>query len=319
MPFTGQPLASTLVGCCVHFKWKPFVDVGHELFVVLGIKLQLIVDRHDDSEAVFFVSVSLGCVDQELVILEQQLHGTEIGTTIYIEHHKVETCNAVFFVAMAIGQVVSNPVHTVDLSQLVELVKWCELVDVVESNVIAVADNAPIQRAFLERFASEELNPIRERFLDDDVVLVAVGNGQVQHFLLLACSTTIERQVFYHVCLSHITLARRNVFGQLDIRTVTGQQTVEGISRFFSQFDGLVEVVLGQLRRIVNKRIGSCQLQSFEVAVRDFCLLDFFMLWILLSFTLTLEPVLDQQQACFLAHLQSLVDVDNVSKVFQLG
>ena len=77
-------------------------------------------------------------------------------------------------------------------------------------------------------------------------------------------------------------------------------------------------MLLGQLRRVVNEGIGTGQLQGFEVTVRDLGFLDLLVLRVELGFTLTLQAVLDQQQTGFLAHHQSLVDVDDVGQRFQL-
>ena len=225
-----QPLACALVGCCVHFEWKPFVNVGHELFVVLGIHGQLVVDWQNDSEPVLFFGVTLGRVDQELVVLHQQLDRAHVDTAINVDHHQVETRDAVLFVAVATIQVMRNPMQAISLSELVQLLKRCVLVAVVSRDVRAVAQHHLGEISLFQRLATEELDAVRERLLDDDVVLVAIGNSQREHLCLLACCSTIKRQVLNQISLGHITLASSDVLGQLHVWAITSEQLVERIA-----------------------------------------------------------------------------------------
>ena len=178
--------------------------MGHELFVVLGVQLELVVQRQDDPETVFVCGVPLGCVHQELVVLEQQLGGTHVDAAIHVDHCQVEAWDAVLFVTVATIEVVGSPVHTLGLGQLVKLVKRWLLVAVVGRDVSAVRNHHLGQVGFLQGFPTQELDPIGKSLLDDDVVLVAIGSCQCHQLVLVAGPSLVEGQVFCQVGLRYV-------------------------------------------------------------------------------------------------------------------
>ena len=230
MAVVRQPLASTLTGSRITFEWEPFVDVAHELFVVLGIERQLVVDREDQTETVLGFGMALGRVDQELVVLHQQLDRAQIDPTIHVDHHQVETWNAVLFVAVATIEMVGHPVQARCLSQLAELVKRRILVAIVRCDVRAVAHDHLREVCFFKSLASQELDAIAERFLDDHVVLVSPRSCQCEHFGFLCSSTAVEGQVLSEVSLSDITFGCAQILGELHIRTIACEQLVERVA-----------------------------------------------------------------------------------------
>ena len=209
----GQPFTGTLVGGSVHFKRQPRVNVGHKLFVILGIHGQLVVNWQDDSETVFFIGVTLGGVHQVLVVLEQQFGGVHGSPAIYVNHHQIETSNAVLFIAVTPIQVMCSPMHARCLSQLVQLVPSRGFIGIACGHVLAVRHHHLVQISFFEGFPAHKLNAIAERLFDDDVVFVAIGNGQRQHFTFVAGTAFVKRQVFRQISLGDFLLHSSKVLG----------------------------------------------------------------------------------------------------------
>ena len=85
--------------------------------------------------------MALRGVQQEFVLAQEHFCSAHTHPTIDIQHHQVETRNAVFFVAVPTIEVVDYPVHAWCLGQLVQLVKRGTLIMVVCGDIGAVADN----------------------------------------------------------------------------------------------------------------------------------------------------------------------------------
>ena len=314
----GQPLLATVRCRRISLEWHPLEHVVVELLVVLCIQLQLIVGGQDDPETMIVFRVALGGVVERLVVLEQQLGRTQVAGAVYVDHQQVEPCFSVLLVAVAAFEVMVDPVHVGCLGQNVQLVERCMFVDIARRHVAAVANDHLRQIGFLEAFTTQELDTVVERLLDDDVVLVAVGCGQRQHLLLLVRGTFVEGEVFNQISLSDFLAYCCQVLGQLHVWTIAAEHPFECVSGFLGQLDGVVQVSDGQLRRVIHKRIRTCQLESLEVTVAHLSLTYFFVLRQQLSLLLAFQLVLDQFQCGVLTHHQTLVSIDDVSQSFQL-
>ena len=121
VPRMGQPLLGALSAALVHRERQPFQQVLIELLVVLGIQRQLVVDRHQDAEAVGLLGMALGGVVQGAVVLQQQLGGFQAAAPVHVEHQQVEAGNGIVLVAMAVFHMVIGPVDPRLLHQRVQL------------------------------------------------------------------------------------------------------------------------------------------------------------------------------------------------------
>ena len=83
------------------------------------------------------------------------------------------------------------------------------------------------------------------------------------------------------------------------------------------QLDGVVDMLVGDLRRVVDEGIGTGQLEHLEAAVGQLALLDLLVVRQLVGPGLTDQLVLIEQDAGGLGDHQLLVGVDDVGQVLQ--
>ena len=73
----------------------------HEVGVLFPVHLQLVVARHDDTEAVHFFGVTLGGIERGFVTLEHDLCSLQRHGAVDIQHDHVEPRLSVVFIAIA--------------------------------------------------------------------------------------------------------------------------------------------------------------------------------------------------------------------------
>ena len=162
--------------------------------------------------------------------------------------------------------------------------------------MITVGDLDAGQIGGLQGLPPQELDAVLEAFLDEDVVLVAIGNGQGHHLLLLAQRALVERQVLHQISLGHLTPGVSDVLGQLDVGAVPGQQPVKGLATFLRQLDRRLQLFQGDLRGLVDEGVGPGQFQHLEVTVFQLGLTHYLVFRQLGRQLLTAEAIADPVQ-----------------------
>ena len=67
--------------------------------------------------------MSLGGVEEELVVLHQFLNGVQTDALIHVQHDGVEACDDVLLGPVLIAEMMVGPVHSILLGQDVKLIK----------------------------------------------------------------------------------------------------------------------------------------------------------------------------------------------------
>ena len=175
------PLLVALVG----LEGEPSKNAFHELPIFFIIEFERVVNRKDHPEPITipFGLVTLGGVEEELVVLHQFLNGVQTDALVHVQHDGVEACDDVLLGPVLIAEVVIGPVHPFLLGQDVKLIKRHPFFEVVVRPVIGIRDNDLVNIRFLKRFPFEELDAVHEGLLDDDVLLVAPCRSKGHHLV----------------------------------------------------------------------------------------------------------------------------------------
>ena len=162
--------------------------------------------------------------------------------------------------------------------QQVQLVPRALVTLVVISPMVTVGHDHAVQIGFFQGFPSKELNTVNERLLDDDVLFISPGCSHGDHLVPIAKARFVEWQGFLQVGVSHSSLHGGDVLGQLHVRFLTSEQTLEVTARFFHQQDGLLQVIQVNATGSVHEGVAASQLEHLEIPVGHFCLSDVFVL-----------------------------------------
>ena len=147
---------------------------------------------------------------------------------------------------------------------------------VVVSPMVTVRHDHAAQIGFFQGFPCKELDTVNERFLDDDVLLVSPGCSHGDHLVPIAKARFVEWQGFLQVGVSHSSLHGGDVLGQLHVRFLTSEKTLEVTARFFHQQDGLLQMIQVNATGSIHEGVAASQLEHLEVSVGHFCLSDVF-------------------------------------------
>ena len=109
------------------------------------------------------------------------------------------------------------------------------------------------------------------------MLFVSPGCSHGDHLVPIAKARFVEWQGFLQVGVSHSSLHGGDVLGQLHVRLLTSEKTLEVTARFFHQQDGLLQMIQVNATGSVHEGVATSQLEHFEVPVGHFCLTDVFM------------------------------------------
>ena len=194
-PSKGLRFLLPLLVAFVRFERQPCEDAFHELSILFIIEFERVVNRKNHPEPITmpFGLVTLGGVEEELVVLHQFLNGVQTDPLIHVQHDGVKARNDVLLRPVLIAEVVVGPVHSFLLGQDVKLIERHPFFEVVVCPVARIRDNHLVNIRLLKRLSLEELDAVHEGLLDDDMLLVAPCRGEGHHLVPGRVARLIER------------------------------------------------------------------------------------------------------------------------------
>ena len=235
--------------------------------------------------------MTLGGVEEELVVLHQFLNSVQTDALIHVQHDGVEACDDVLLGPVLIAEMMVGPVHSILLGQHMKLVERNPFFEVVVRPVVGIRDNHLVNIRLLKRLPFEELDAVHKGLLDDDMLLVAPCRGKGHHLVPGRIARLVERQCLVKVCMGHFRAHRGDVLRQLHIGFLPVQNRLEGHSAFLHQLDGGQQMLHFDLDRLIHKGQSTSQLEGLEIPMRKLGLLDVLVLGQLIGHVFTVDLV----------------------------